>query len=60
MKYRKKPVVIEAMQYDGDNINEVAAFVGDELAGQYAVTVAAITKYTAATTHDSGSRRNRE
>lgn len=29
-KYRKKPVEIEAMQYTGPNINDVAEFVGDE------------------------------
>ena len=27
MKYRKKPVVIEAIQYTGDNIHAVMAFV---------------------------------
>ena len=26
-KYRKKPVVIEAIQYDGYNQNEIAAFM---------------------------------
>lgn len=31
MKYRKKPVVIEAIQYTGDNYNEVCEFVGKEL-----------------------------
>lgn len=36
MKYRKKPVEVEAIKYDGDNINEVAAFVGDQFAGQHA------------------------
>lgn len=36
-KYRKKPVVIEAIQYTGPNINEVAEFVGEdlELMGRY-------------------------
>jgi len=29
MKYRKKPVVIEAIQYTGANINDIARFVGD-------------------------------
>ena len=28
-RYRKKPVVIEAVQYDGANHEEVIAFVGD-------------------------------
>lgn len=37
MKVRKKPVVVEAMQFEGDNINEIARFCGDELAGQYVV-----------------------
>ena len=31
MKYRKKPVVIEAIQYTGDNYKEVCKFVGSEL-----------------------------
>lgn len=26
MKYRKKPVVIEAMQWDGENTNQIAKF----------------------------------
>lgn len=29
MKFRKKPVVIEAVQYDGSNATEIAEFVGD-------------------------------
>ena len=28
MKYRKKPVVIEAIQWVGDNLEEVIAFTG--------------------------------
>ena len=28
MKYRKKPVVIEAVQYTGDNFKEICDFVG--------------------------------
>lgn len=35
MKYRKKPVEIEAIEYVGSNINDVAEFVGDDSAGQY-------------------------
>lgn len=31
MKYRKKPVTIEAIQWDGDNLDEVREFVGDSL-----------------------------
>lgn len=30
-KYRKKPVVIEAIQYDGHNLREIAKFVGTDL-----------------------------
>lgn len=30
MKYRKKPVVIEAMQWNGDNLKEVMEFIGSE------------------------------
>lgn len=28
MKYRKKPVIIEAVQYTGNNLEEVIAFTG--------------------------------
>lgn len=31
MKYRKKPVVIEAVQYNGNNLGEITAFVGVEM-----------------------------
>ena len=31
MKYRKKPVVIEAVQWTGWNIEEIKDFVGDSL-----------------------------
>ena len=31
MKYRKKPVIIEAIQYTGDNYKEICDFVGKEL-----------------------------
>lgn len=31
MKYRKKPVVIEAIKWDGLNLQEVKDFVGDSL-----------------------------
>ena len=30
-KYRKKPVIIEAIQYDGSNLREIAEFVGTDL-----------------------------
>jgi hypothetical protein len=30
MKFRKKPVVIEAIQWDGANYSEIEAFVGIE------------------------------
>ena len=29
MKYRKKPVVVEAIQWTGDNLDEIKAFVSD-------------------------------
>lgn len=32
-KYRKKPVVIEAIQYNGKNEDEIEMFVGDALLG---------------------------
>jgi hypothetical protein len=31
MKYRKKPVVIEAIEWDGGNINDLIAFASDNL-----------------------------
>ena len=31
MKYRKKPVVIEAMQWDGKDLLELRGFVGDAM-----------------------------
>lgn len=31
MKYKKKPEVIEAIQYTGDNYKEICDFVGKEL-----------------------------
>ena len=31
MKYRKKPVVIEAVKWTGDNYKEICEFVGKEL-----------------------------
>lgn len=34
MKYRKKPVIIEAVQYDGFNKSEIEKFVGRQL-GEY-------------------------
>ena len=32
MKYRKKPVVIEAIKFDGRNYDELRHFVGNQLA----------------------------
>ena len=31
MKYKKKPVVIEAVQWNGRNLEEIKEFVGDSL-----------------------------
>ena len=31
MKYKKKPVVIEAIQWVGDNLNEIESFVGENM-----------------------------
>lgn len=39
MKYRKKPVVIEAIQWTGLNLEEIKAFVGKDL--QYDIMDAA-------------------
>lgn len=30
MKYRKKPVIIEAIQWNGNNLKEVMEFIGSE------------------------------
>ena len=35
MKYKKKPVVIEAIQWDGLNLKEIKEFVGDSLVYEY-------------------------
>jgi len=32
MKYRKKPIIINAIQYDGNNLLEIITFVGKGLA----------------------------
>lgn len=32
-KYRKKPVVVEAIYYDGHNVNQVVAFMGPSYRG---------------------------
>lgn len=43
MKYRKKPVVIEAMEWNGDNIKDVLAFCnGDASYEQMATGDAAV------------------
>jgi len=39
MKYRKKPVVIEAIRWDGLNLEEIKEFVGKDL--QYDISDAA-------------------
>lgn len=31
MKYRKKPIVIEAVKWDGTNIEEIKNFAGDKV-----------------------------
>lgn len=36
-KFRKKPVVIEAVQWDGQNRLEIVAFVGDQLEEAWSV-----------------------
>ena len=35
MKYRKKPVVIEAIQWDGSNLDEIKKFTGDHADVKY-------------------------
>lgn len=36
MKFRKKPVVIEAVQYAGNNVKEIETFIGKSLRMAYA------------------------
>ena len=33
-KYRKKPVIIEAIQWDGKNLSEIDDFVGESIANK--------------------------
>jgi hypothetical protein len=35
MKYRKKPVVIDAVQFTSENMPEVTAFIGGENGGKF-------------------------
>lgn len=39
MKYRKKPVVIDAIQFDGQNHDELRTFVGPQLAMNDGITL---------------------
>ena len=34
-KYRKKPVVVEAIQWTGSNLEEIRNFVGSDLIEEY-------------------------
>lgn len=34
-KYRKKPVIIEAIQWDGKNLSEIEEFVGSRIRTSY-------------------------
>lgn len=36
-RYRKKPVVIDAVQWDGNNYAELRSFIGDSLDAQWSV-----------------------
>ena len=44
-KYKKKPVVIEALQWNGDNPEEVREFVGDSLSYDINVDIEMIKEY---------------
>lgn len=37
--YRKKPIVIDAVQYNGDNFDELHDFVGDSLIHKYSAVL---------------------
>lgn len=39
MYYRKKPVVIEAIQWNGNNLAEVKEFVGDDLECEFCLSL---------------------
>ena len=39
MYYRKKPVVIEAIQWNGNNLAEVKEFVGDDLEYEFCLSL---------------------
>ncbi len=39
-KFRKKPVVIEAVQWTGDNSDEIYAFIGEEPFGVFVDDIA--------------------
>ena len=45
MKYRKKPVVVEAIQYNGDNYDEIKKFVGASLSLDWFDVVGGIDLY---------------
>lgn len=43
MKFRKKPVVIDAIQWTGNNLNEIREFTNDPFAGKWTTTRIGIT-----------------
>lgn len=45
MKYRKKPVVIEAVQWTGLNLEEIKSFVGNSLQYYFIDTACEVGKY---------------
>lgn len=42
MKYRKKPVVIEATQFDGENVSEILRFCNDGKTGEQVLASGAV------------------
>lgn len=36
-KYRKKPVVVDAVQWDGSNVSEIAVFMGTDVKARYVI-----------------------
>ena len=42
-KFRKKPVVIEAMQWNGSNSQEIAKFFGEAVYGEWIDTIPIVT-----------------
>ena len=54
MKYRKKPIVIEAMEWNGSNLNEVMAFCAGD--ATYELMAKGNSELVISTLEDGGNR----